>query len=274
MDEETIPEHRESLTDAEGLNRTFTQACELWFTPEIERRKAAGSLPPDFALYMAQALFPPEGQPRVLLNDEINGTALMRAIRNVQKGEQVYVTDLQHVESFELSDELLDNGHFTMFRSGDGWRCFFNFLSGRAKARGMLELAAQFAEAAQFARGKSHAGPAIDNLFSACELISKAELMIHRMMPAESKSHGPIASGINRWAHLGNIDAAFVRLFNRLANQRPSARYGKKEDRPPIPEEEDFDLVGAMIERVVERVRDPTERASKGATRPPSAASP
>ena len=105
-----------------------------------------------------------------------------------RRANALYSNDLQYIERFELPDELLDSGHFTIVRAGEGWRVFFNFLSGRAKAKDMLELAGQFLEAALSAKDRGHAGPAVDNLFSACELTSKAELILHRNPAASSKS--------------------------------------------------------------------------------------
>jgi hypothetical protein len=61
----------------------------------------------------------------------------------------------------------------------------------------------------------------------------------------------------------GHIDAAFVALFNKLSQQRPNARYGNKENRLPIPDQESFDLVRAMIERGLERVGKSTDRGLK-----------
>ena len=221
--------------EAKGWDRTFNQMWSLFFGPEIDRRRTEGKLPENFSLYMAQVIFSPEegAKPRVLLNDEVTGEALMRAPRPIQKDEVLYSADLQHIERFELPDALLDSGHFTVIRSGDGWRMFFNFLTGRAKAKDMLELAGQFLQTALVGKQNNHSGPAIDNLFSASELVSKAELILHRSRAAKSKKHGMIASEINAWARLGNIDSAFVALFNKLGQQRPNARYGNKENRPP-----------------------------------------
>lgn len=263
---------------ADDANRMLTQSWKLWFGPEIERRQTAGSLLPGFMLYTAQALFTPDAKVRVLLNDEIQGEGLLRVPRSVQKGEPLYSNDLQYTERFDLPDELLDNGHFTIVRAGDGWLVFFNFLSGRAKARDMLERARQFLEAALSAKERGHAGPAIDNLFSACELTSKAELILHRNPAATSKSHGPVASEINRWARLGNIDSAFVNLFNSLGQQRPNARYGDREHSPPIPEQDSFDVVRTIIERGLRRVGKATLQMLKSfaddSRPPPSESSP
>lgn len=248
--------------EAQGWQRTFNQMYEGWFKPEIERRREAETLPANFDLYMAQALFPPEGQTRILLNDEVRGEALLRAPRPVTKGDSVLLSDLEYIETFELPDELLDNGHFTIIRAGQRWGMFFNFLSGRAKAKDMFELASEYLAASISSAAKGHDGPAVDNLFSATELASKAELILHRSRAGTAKKHKAVASSINAWAKLGNIDVAFVALFNRLGRQRPNARYGDKARRPPAPDQDDFDLVQAVIERGFQRVSKATERNS------------
>ncbi len=247
----------------EGWARTFNQMYEGWFQPEIERRAASGSLPAPFVLFAAQALFPPEGATRILLNEEVEGEGLIRAPRAVVKGEPVLHSDLANLEAYELPDELLDNGHFTIIRAGDRWGMFFNFLSGRAKARDLLELGSEYLAASEASASKRHDGPAVDTLFSAVELASKAELILLRSPAAKGKTHGTVARAINASAKLGNIDVAFVALFNRLGRERPSARYGDKKHRPLAPELSDFDLVRAVIERGIERVEKATNQAAR-----------
>ena len=243
----------------EGWNRTFAHMWEITFAPELERRRAAGLIGDDFHLYLAQLLQPPGENNKVLFNEEVRGTALMRAPRDVAQGEPVLMTDLAHVVQYELPDELLDCGHFTIIRAGDGWHMIFNFLSGRAKARDMLELADQYLQASIASAKLGHAGPAVDNLFSSSELVSKAELILHQSKAAKSKTHAAIASGINLWAKLGNIDQAFVDLFNKLSQQRPNARYSDREHRPPTPDADSYELVRAMIDCGLERVARSTD---------------
>ncbi|TIP49787.1 MAG: hypothetical protein E5X77_09440 [Mesorhizobium sp.] len=251
---------RQEGANLKGWDRTFAQMWEITFKPELERRRAAGLIGDDFDLHLAQLLQFPGGQSKIAFNEEVRGIALMQAHRAVEKGEAVLLSDLADIERFELPDDLLDCGHFTILRAGQGWRMFFNFLSGRAKARDMLELAGQFLEAAAASGEKGHAGPAIDNLFSASELVSKAELILHQSKAARSKTHGAIASEINAWARLGNIDAAFVALFNKLGQLRPNARYSDRDHRPTVPESDSFGLVRAMIDRGLQRVARSTDR--------------
>lgn len=250
----------------EGWDRTLAHMWEIAFGPELERRKRAGLVEDDFYLYIAQFLQTPDGKTKVLFNEEVRGTALIESSHAFTEGQAITIDDLTHVENFDLPDDLLDCGHFTVFRAGAGWRIVFNFLSGRAKARDMFELADQYLQASITSSEKGYAGPAVDNLYSAAELVSKAELILHRSAAAKSKSHGMIASEINAWARLGNIEQAFVALFNKLGQQRPNARYGDKENRPSIPNAESYDLVRAMIERGIERVAssiDPKSRYPK-----------
>lgn len=263
MANDTISKPDDKYESLKGWDRTFAHVWDLFFGPELQRRRDAGTIPEGFSLYMAQVLFPPEGKSRVLLNQEVQGEALMRAPRPISRGDQLYISDLAHIERFDLPDDLLDNGHFTIIRHEDGWRMHFNFLSGRAKAKDMLDLAEQYLHASKDSRARGHVGPSIDNLFSAAELASKAELILHRNNAVNSKKHGRVASAINAWAKLGNIDAAFVALFNKLGQQRPAARYGNSENRPPTPCQEDFELVEAIIERGLSRVSKATDRTAE-----------
>lgn len=259
MSEAEKPEWEE----LEGWDRTFAHMWEIAFAPELEKRRAAGLIGDDFHLYLAQLLQPPDEENKVLFNEEVRGVALLRAPRDVKQGEPVMMTDLAHIEQFELPDDLLDCGHFTIIRAGEGWRMVFNLLSGRAKARDMLELADQYLQASIESGRKGHSGPAVDNLYSSSELVSKAELILHRGKAAKAKTHGPIASEINAWARIGNIDQAFVALFNKLGQQRPNARYSDREHRPPTPNADSYDLVRAMIDRGLERVARSTDRESR-----------
>jgi hypothetical protein len=115
----------ENTPEPQGWDRTFKQMYDGWFAPEIERRREAGLLVEPFHLHIAQALFPPEGASRVLLNEEVRGTAKVQANRPIEKGDQVLSTDLELIEKYELPDELLDYGHFTIIRTGQRWGMFF-----------------------------------------------------------------------------------------------------------------------------------------------------
>jgi len=249
-----------SQEELEGPQRTFSQMWEMYFEPEIKRRQVAGVLPEAFQVWMGQILFPPQGEYRVLFNDEVKGVGLMRANRAVTKGEPLTLADLSQVEKFDLPNDLLDHGHFTIINRGETWGMYFNFLTGRAKAKDRLVNASHFLAAARESIAKEHPGPAVENLFAAAELASKAMLILNRDPAGDARTHGRVSSAINLYSRTGNIDRAFVELFNKLSQQRPNARYGDAESRPLPPSNEDLELVSAVIEHGMVRTAKATDR--------------
>ncbi len=233
---------------------------EMYIGPEIANRQTEGILPPEFKTFMAQILFPPGGSVRVLLNDEVQGVGLMRASQAVGVGDKVTLADLANIEAYDLPDNLMDHGHFTIINRGVDWRIYFNFLTGRAKAKDRLVNASHFLEAARESVGKGHAGPAVENLFAAAELASKATLIMNRDPAGDARTHSRVSSAINLYSRTGNIDRAFIELFNKLGQQRPNARYGDTESRPPAPSDEDLELVSAVIDHALRRAAKSTDR--------------
>jgi hypothetical protein len=216
---------------------------EIWFSPEIERRRAAGVISDDFVLWMAQVLFPEDGQSSIRLNDEVKGVMTLEADRPVQKGEVVTFADMDHIHAFELVDNELDCGHFTVVRRPSGWMLTFNALVGRKKAANLVRAALEFLKAAEDARSAEHSGPCIDNLFSCCELLSKAELIMHRIDAGRSKRHGPVHSAIHNWGRLGNVPAGFVATMKRMGNLRSAARYEGRSNVTDMPTEVEITAV-------------------------------
>lgn len=245
---------RRGALSPNGARRMLQQAFELWINPELMRRRDAGLLPEGFQLFMAQRIQRPDGTVAVRLNDEVRGVAMVKATRDVALGDDMLINDLDGIESFDLIDEELDYGHWTVFFTGKRWIATFNFLSQRSKCLDLLDKARQFLESAQQAQLKVHPAVAVDNLFSACELISKAELVSSQVMSLDSKSHGQIASQLNRWRKLGNIENAFVDLFNKLSNLRGPYRYDAGYTEAMPISDEDLELVTGMIEKGVAKV--------------------
>lgn len=252
----------QSLLSEEGQQRLLQQSFELWITPEVERRRAAGQLPEAFQLLSAQRLQWPNGRIEVRLNEEIRGIAAVRANRPVEKDDVALLSDFEQIEMFDLVEEELDCGHWTVLWTGKAWFIGFNFLSNRARCADLLRKASQFLQAAINARQLDHPAVIVDTMFSACELVAKAELVASHQVEIEAKSHGTIHSAINSWRKLGNVESAFVDLFNRLAQLRSRYRYDAEvSERMPI-DEEDVTLVEAMIEAGLARVEQQRLRAS------------
>ena len=248
--------------EIEGSFRTILHMFQIAFAPEIRRRRSAGQLDDNFFLAAVQLIQPEEGEPMVRLNGEVRGTALARVTRAVNKGDPVFLSDMRHLEGFDLEEDELDAGHFTLFWNGEGWFASFDFRAGRAKSTEILRLASEFLETAEYAADKGHAGACVDNLFSACELASKARLRLHRNPAAKTRTHGHVHSAINKWGHLGNVDEGFLKLFNRMVKARPAARYSGAAQ-VEMPSESDLRIVRREIERLKEAVAQRTKSAEE-----------
>jgi HEPN domain-containing protein len=208
---------------ADNVLREFVR---LFYEPELNRRRERGEIPDDFYVWAAQAILEEDKPPVVRFNEEVRGETTAVADRPIKAGEQVLASDLRFLKRFELDAGELDCGHATAFQIEPGqWFISFNFLYGRAKARDFAERAEQFLEAAEFSIGKGHVSPAADNLFSACELIAKAYLLMHLSPAAKQHTHGSIHTAINNARRLGNVPDLFMDMFNELATLREAARY-------------------------------------------------
>jgi uncharacterized protein (UPF0332 family) len=208
-----------------GSERTLLQMFKLFVEPEIKRRQLRNTLPDPFAVVKAQVLFFENRSPEVRLNDEVRISFIARAPRALKEGEAISLSEIQQIEASELDLADADAGHFTAVAFNDQWHMAFDFRRNKRKASDLVKRAGEFCNSAEHALSKQHFGPAIDTLFSACELAAKARLITSSAMTSDAKSHGAIHSGINRWSKLGNVDREFVEMFNRLSRDRESARY-------------------------------------------------
>lgn len=250
-------------SDVSGWDRTILHMFQIAFAPEILRRLENGTLDDHFVLLAAQMIQPVEGGQVIRLNGEVRGVPLVRLNRPVEKGEAVLVSDMRDLISFDVEESELDSGHFTMFWHGSGWTIYFDFRSGRAKSAQMIESAKQFLAAAQYAAGQGHAGPCVDNLFSACELLSRAHLILHHSQAAKAKSHKAISSALNMWGRLGNIDGEFLKLFNRMSNERSAARYDAA-TQIVLPSAGDFEVIVHELEQLERAVAHRTKERVLG----------
>jgi hypothetical protein len=206
-------------------NRTLVHMQQVSFGPEIRRRIENGDLPDDFFLWAAQLLQPHDDKALIRLNEEVRGVSYLRTGRPFEKGDPVLRSDLANLEYFDLVDDELDCGHFTIFWTGSSWVGAFDFRAGRAKCLSLIEKALAFVAAARLSMKEGLAEPSIDTLHTACELLAKTRLILGHIPAHEWKSHGSIKSAINKEGRLGNIDPAFLSLFNRLFEIRQHAKY-------------------------------------------------
>jgi HEPN domain-containing protein len=210
--------------------RVLRQLLDLYVTPEINRRQAAGELKPPLQLRAAQIIFFPDGRPpAVHVNEELAAEARMKLKDGVKKlaGEPIYESEVERIESLNLTDpQHVNCGHATLMVISGSWHIAFDFRYNKQLSRDHLDRARQFLDAATFSIGRSAWASAVDNMFSAAELCSKALLIGFQNAAFASKtSHGSIHSKINQWAKLGNVKVEHVTAYNRLGNWRAVARY-------------------------------------------------
>jgi hypothetical protein len=117
----------ENWHELEGWNLTLGQMWQTFFRPELNQLFDEESLPEDFDVWIAQALYPPNGKPIAKFNGEVRGVAKINASRPIQSGEAVTLADLDGIEKFDLPDDLLDHGHFTLINTPLGWGMFLIF---------------------------------------------------------------------------------------------------------------------------------------------------
>jgi uncharacterized protein (UPF0332 family) len=240
--------------DVSGPERTILHMFQLAFAPEIRRRFDSGLLDDDFCLLFAQLLQPTDCPQIVRLNDQVRGVARLHRDPAMVPDEVIYSTDLKHIVGFDLTEEDLNCGHFTLLWTGVTWMCTFDFRNGRATCAQIVEAARQFLSTARYSAIQGHERASVDNLFSACELLARAELILSHSPAAKSKTHSSISSAINSWGKLGNIDRQFLKLFNKLSNARSSARYDT-EITVIAPTGEEFDVVEHMATHLAEGVK-------------------
>jgi hypothetical protein len=211
----------------EQLNEAvIKQAMDFWINPEIERRRAAGTLPEDFTLSAAQVIFGDTEMPEVRVNEEVKAAILVEANHDVTAGEEISAEDIAAYRDIILTEDDPNAGHITIVPHQGGWGLSFDFRRNAAHIGQHIERARQFLDTAAWARKEVKTGPFVDNLFSATELMAKGLLI---WMPDEKllrgKSHGRLHERFNYERKMDNVDGRFAKLLNDLAGLRRPARY-------------------------------------------------
>jgi uncharacterized protein (UPF0332 family) len=215
----------------EFTNTVLQNAFQLWFEPEIQRRQESGRLPKPFHLWAAQVLLEVGKQPVIFFNDQIRGVLKAgidpKATAEIKKGESVPLDTVADIQGLQLTDSEANAGHLTAILLKNVWYLLFDFRYNAARVERHLRVAHEFLSTAEDALTKQYLNVAIDNLFAAVELCAKAHLL---MLPDESalssRSHYFVASHFNRHGRKnGNVDSAFVDLFNDLSGRWTEARY-------------------------------------------------
>jgi HEPN domain len=242
-------ERMEAGLGEEG-NQTFARhVWSLWIDPEIERRRQAGTLPDDFGLYRVQVIFRYDSLPEVRLNDEVKMLVIAEVDPMLVLGDQVRVNDLDKILSVDLTEVDANAGHITLILHRDRWVGRFDFRYQGVSSRQHLDRAREYLDVAAAALDRGTVGPCLDNLFSAAELMAKAELQMHdRAIALGMDDRGKRLQNLHqerrrrysRWAKSGNTEQRYADLLDHLWDLRGAARYMEAGPLPTIEEARDM----------------------------------
>lgn len=203
-----------------------------WVGPEIDRRLASEDLPADFSLSAAQVVFPSDEAPVVLLNGEIQGQFRARAAKPQEELTPGTLVNLgeafEEITGFSMDVPNPQTGFVTILNHRDKWLVFANVAHNLDFIGENLDAAMQFIQAAELAIQNELLRPAIDNLFSATELLNRALLL---ELPREYRphfSHDHVWSEFHRWKEIHGSDPEYVAAVKTLSSQRNPARYLSK----------------------------------------------
>ena len=213
-------------------SKVLQQFMDLFVIPEIRRREENGLLSKPFQLQSAQIIFYPDGRkPIVRLNSEIKAIGHMKLKDGVSKkaGEPILENEIEGLTGIELSEESeSDYGHATLVRLHNHWTIAFDFRYNKGFAKKHLATAQQFMDAATYSFNQKHWAAFADNLFSTCELLAKATLLVFPdPQLAKKATHRSIQMKYNRFADFGNVKVEYKKTLNKLSGLRDKARYLK-----------------------------------------------
>lgn len=210
-------------------NVTLKQTLDIFVLPEIKKRRETFILHNDFKLLQFQILFHlTKNSPEIRLNDEckivveIDGEEYKKVMN-----ESNHSLDTKKIKKIRLDDSEDGNcGHICFFILGDSLLSTYDFRYNKKIVVEHLGRAKEFIDTAEFALEKELFGAFVDNLYSASELIAKADLLLAPDKEIlTSKSHKSIISKTNRNKNLSNLDSDFAQLLNDLSQLRNSGRY-------------------------------------------------
>lgn len=232
---------RETEFPPDLYSRFVTHFIERWINPEIQRRRDAKILSDDFNLFAAQVIMNFDKPTEVRLNEEVRAKVHGTFLRPFEKGAQVSIAELDSVTGIELTSHDPNAGHLTMLLYKGDWLVAFDFRYNAAICSDHLATARGFLDAARFSLNHQHLRVAIDNLYSATELMAKSSLLMYDKAILASKTHGVIHARFNKSGHLGNVSPQYTDLLNQLEGLRAAAKYFRGQ----------FDLTNDKVEELL-----------------------
>lgn len=216
------------LDDLEFANNVYKSNLDLFFNPEIERRRKQNLLPNNFVLIAAQAIFFPDGKPHVVrLNSEVSVEVKLK--KGTDFSSSSFWPSLNEVEHIKLNEkEFLNCGHSTLILFRDGFQLAFDFQYNKQISNEHLIVAKEFIKTSKYALDNRLSSAFIDNSFSAVELLAKTHLFLEADKNIKGRTnHKTIKSTFNKRFKASQTDFEIERreIFNKLSNLRSKARY-------------------------------------------------
>jgi HEPN domain-containing protein len=198
----------------------LAQIYELWVQPELDRRGLA--IPPE-QLTKALVVMTPGRPVTVLLDDEVELVAHVRATRAIAEGEPVTADDFDDLRALTPARIDPDAGWVCFARVAGNTYVAFDFRRNREKARRMLDRAEEFLAAARQAWEAGRKAVAVDSGYAAAELAVTAQMLLMQDSPV--RDHQARRKWWSDWTKLGNAPTEQGRAFADLAARRGPARY-------------------------------------------------
>ncbi|MET9313069.1 HEPN domain-containing protein [Kribbella sp. NPDC003505] len=248
----------ETAEASDFAQNTFQSMFDLFWDPEIERR---GGLEVTGPLRKALAIMRTDQPVEILLNEEADLVFTAEATGPINRGDPLYAEDIGNVSDLRplRIDEEAGWVAYAVLPNGQGMLAF-DFRRNRGRGRRLLHLAREYLEVAQDACAAGHERPAVEAAHACAELVVTAMMYLTDEAPASGvrSPHGKRKHWLNVHTHLGNAPVRFHETLVRLAELRPSARYGEDKRQPASGEVGKLvDVLREMIDHAAERVGEP-----------------
>jgi len=236
------------------------QIFDLWVEPELQRRGV--DMGRD-GVRKALVVMAPGRRVDVLINEEAELVAHVRATRPIEAGEPITTQDFDHVEGIQPFEVDPDAGWICFARVGQQVIIAFDFRRNRARAGRLVERAREFARTARLAHANGLLGPSIEAAYGAAELAVVGQMLLIDDDPP--RDHPKRKRWFVGWTELGNAPQAHSRALTALAKRRRAARYAETAiDMNDEKLREVLDVVDEMVEHAAAAV-SPTGRGRQRA---------
>jgi len=214
--------------NSEFADNVYKDMMDLFFNPEINRRKEQKLLPENFTLLAAQAIFFPDGRPHIVrLNEEVSvEVKLKKGVNPTVKDFWASTYEVEHIKLNE--SEFLNCGHSTLILFKDGYQLSFDFHYNKQLCYEHLTVAKEFLKTSKYALDYDLGFAFIDTSFSTIELLAKTNLFLEANQNIHGKTnHRTIKSAFNlRYKNSqSDFEIERRRVFNHLSDARTKARY-------------------------------------------------